>query len=101
MVDIQAFLASDLIFVYFLSFIVLLVLVFELLSRIFVDKKVSMLIALIITTYVFLTNGYLIISKILSLSTVGMVILVFIIIVIIMFLRFWKGLKQNFPRDFV
>lgn len=91
MIDINALLNNDLIFVYFITFIIVLTLLYELLTRMrLFDKKVSMLVAVIITLYVFLTEGYRIINVILSLSTVGMVILFGILIVLIMISRFWK-----------
>ncbi len=95
--SLDALLNSETIFVYFLSFIILVVLLFDLIERIkiFHNKKISIVVALIISLYVFLTNGYLIINKILSLSTFGMVILFGILIILIIVLRFLTKARIN------
>lgn len=96
MVDIKPFFQNEFIFVYFISFVILLTLIFDLLSRkIFPNKMVSMVIALIITSYVFITNGYVIINKILSLGTWGMIALFAIGIILIIVVRFWRGFRWN------
>jgi len=92
MYGLEKILNSDALFVYFLSFVILIVLLYDLLERLklFGSRYVSMIIALIISFYVFLTNGYRIINLILSISTVGIVILFGILLIVMIVLRFWK-----------
>jgi uncharacterized membrane protein len=91
MYNLETILNSEAIFVYFLSFIVLIVLLYDLLQRLnlFNSKYVNMTIALIISFYVFLTNGYRIINFILSLGSIGLVILFGLLLVAIIVYRFW------------
>jgi len=65
--------------------------------KIFDDKKINILIALIISTYVLITAGYIIIGKILSFSSIALVFLFFGLIIAIMIWRFVKGAKSNWP----
>jgi hypothetical protein len=97
MYNLESILNSDAIFVYFLSFIILIVLLYDLLQRLnlFNSKYVSMTVALIISFYVFLTNGYRIINFILSLSTVVLIIFFGIILIVIIIFRFWKRAKYE------
>lgn len=97
MASIDTLLNNETIFVYFLSFVILITLLFDLIERlkIFHNKKISIVVALIIALYIFLTNGYLIINKILSLSTFGIVILFGLLLILIIILRFWNRAKIN------
>lgn len=97
MLSLDELLNNETIFVYFLSFIILITLLFDLIERIriFNNRKISIFVAFVISFYVFLTNGYLIINKILSLSTFGMVILFGLLIILIIILRFWNRAKIN------
>jgi hypothetical protein len=97
MYNLESILNSDAIFVYFLSFIILIVLLYDLLQRLnlFNSKYVSMTVALIISFYVFLTNGYRIINFILSLSTVVLIIFFGILLIVIIIFRFWKRAKYE------
>lgn len=93
----QKILNNDLIFVYFLSFIILIILIYDLLCRInfFQSKNVNIIISLIISFYVFLTNGYRIINLILSISTIGLVLIFGLLILAIIIFNFWTGVKKN------
>ena len=95
--SLETILNSEVLFVYFLSFIILIVLLYDLLQRLnlFNNKYVSMTVALIISFYVFLTNGYRIINFILSLGTMGLVFLFGVLIVIIIFYRFWVKAREE------
>ncbi|MBU5689898.1 MAG: hypothetical protein QXM68_01725 [Candidatus Aenigmatarchaeota archaeon] len=96
MQQIQALLNSDTIFVFGLSFIILFTLLYDILQRMnFFPKSVNVLVSLIICLYVFLTSGYIIINKILSLGTFGLVILFGVLILLIAISRFWKTAKYN------
>lgn len=97
MLSLEPLLNNETIFVYFLSFIILITLLFDLIERIriFNNKKISIFVAFVISFYVFLTSGYLIINKILSLSTFGMIILFGLLIILIIILRFWNRAKIN------
>ncbi|MEM5777379.1 MAG: hypothetical protein QXJ06_02935 [Candidatus Aenigmatarchaeota archaeon] len=97
MYNLENILNSDAVFVYFLSFIILITLLYDLLQKLnlFNSKYVNIIIALIISFYVFLTNGYRIINFILSLSTIGIIILFGILILVIIIFRFWKKAKHE------
>jgi len=97
MYNLEAILNSDALFVYFLSFMILIVLLYDLLQRLnlFNSKYVSMTVSLIISFYVFLTNGYRIINFILSLSTMGLIIFFGILLIAIIIFRFWKRAKYE------
>ncbi|MEM0473318.1 MAG: hypothetical protein QXF88_01195 [Candidatus Aenigmatarchaeota archaeon] len=96
MQQLQPLLNSETIFVFGLSFIILFVLLYDILQRMkFFPKSVNVLVSLIICLYVFLTNGYLIINKILSLGTFGLVILFGALIILIIISRFWTRAKYN------
>ncbi|MCS7135263.1 MAG: hypothetical protein NZ893_02385 [Candidatus Aenigmarchaeota archaeon] len=97
MYGIERILQSDVLFVYVLSFIVLFTLIYDILRRLnlFNNKNVDMVVTLIICFYVFLTNGYRIINFILSLSTVGMVILFGILLIVIIFLNFYRKARYE------
>ncbi|MBU5688329.1 MAG: hypothetical protein KQA41_02170 [Candidatus Aenigmarchaeota archaeon] len=97
MYGLENILNSDALFVYFLSFIILVTILYDLLQRLnfFNSRYVSITVALIISFYVFLTNGYRIINFILSLSTIGIIILFGILILVIIVFRFWKRAKYE------
>lgn len=97
MYNLENILNSDALFVYFLSFIILITIIYDLLQKLnfFNSKYVNITIALIISFYVFLTNGYRIINFILSLSTLGIIILFGVLIIVIIIFRFWKRAKYE------
>jgi hypothetical protein len=72
-------------------------LLYDLLQRLnlFNSKYVSMTVSLIVSFYVFLTNGYRIINFILSLGTIGLVVFFGILLIAIIIFRFWKKAKYE------
>lgn len=97
MYGLEKILNSDFLFVYIMSFIILFTLLYDLLRRInfFNNKKIDALISLIICLYVFLTHGYKIINFVLSLGTMGMIIVFGLLLTIIIIMNFWQTAKKE------